>query len=58
MKAQFRRADRSGARYALVLGDEELEQGSVVLKPLRTDEPQTTVGRAELAGVLGSRLSN
>jgi histidyl-tRNA synthetase len=58
MKAQFRRADRSGARYALVLGDDELEQGSVVLKPLRTDEPQTTVGRDELAGVLDSRLSN
>ena len=58
MKAQFRRADRSGARYALVLGDDELEQGSVVLKPLRTDEPQSTVGRDELVGVLGSRLSN
>jgi histidyl-tRNA synthetase len=56
MKAQFRRADRSGARYALVLGDEELEQGSVVLKPLRSGEEQMAVGRDELVGVLGSRL--
>ena len=58
MKAQFRRADRIGARYALVLGDDELERGSVVLKSLRTDEPQTTVGRDQLVDVLGSRLSN
>ena len=53
MKAQFKRADRSGARYALVLGDSELEQGSVVLKPLRTDQQQTSVARERLMDVLG-----
>ena len=58
MKAQFRRADRSGARYALVLGDNELEQGKVVVKPLRSDEPQMAVGRDELVDVLVSRLVN
>ncbi len=57
MKAQFRRADRSGASYALVLGDEEIEQGTVVLKPLRSGEQQTTLGRDELIGVLGRRLA-
>jgi len=35
MKAQFRRADASGARYALVFGDTELAAGQVALKPLR-----------------------
>jgi len=35
MKAQFRRADASGARYALVFGDDELAAGQVALKPLR-----------------------
>lgn len=35
MKAQFRRADASQARYALVFGQEELEAGSVAVKPLR-----------------------
>ncbi|MSR00193.1 MAG: histidine--tRNA ligase [Gammaproteobacteria bacterium] len=34
-KAQFRRADRSGARLALVLGEDELNRGVVQLKPLR-----------------------
>jgi histidyl-tRNA synthetase len=35
MKAQFRRADVSGARYALVFGDDELARGEVAVKPLR-----------------------
>ena len=32
---QFKRADRSGAPWAAVLGEGELDQGSVLLKPLR-----------------------
>ena len=35
MKSQFRRADASGARFALVFGAEELAQGMVAVKPLR-----------------------
>jgi len=35
MKAQFRKADASGARYALVFGADELTQGMVTVKPLR-----------------------
>ncbi len=35
-KAQFRRADRSGARLALILGDDELQRGVAGLKPLRS----------------------
>ncbi|CAN5701797.1 histidine--tRNA ligase [soil metagenome] len=35
MKSQFKKADASGARYALIFGDDELAQGSVALKPLR-----------------------
>jgi len=40
-KAQFRRADRSGAPLAIVLGEDELARGVVQLKPLRegTGEP-------------------
>jgi histidyl-tRNA synthetase len=34
-KAQFRRADRSGATLALVLGEDELARGVAQLKPLR-----------------------
>jgi histidyl-tRNA synthetase len=35
MKSQFKRADASGARFALVFGADELAQGQVALKPLR-----------------------
>ncbi|MBI3367339.1 MAG: histidine--tRNA ligase [Burkholderiales bacterium] len=35
MKAQFKKADASGARYALVFGADELSQGMVAIKPLR-----------------------
>ena len=35
MKAQFKRADVSGARYALVFGEDELARGEVAIKPLR-----------------------
>jgi histidyl-tRNA synthetase len=37
-KTQFRRADESGARLALIVGDDELERGVVALKPLRGAE--------------------
>jgi len=35
MKAQFKRAGASGARYALIFGDDELARGEVALKDLR-----------------------
>ena len=35
MKSQFKKADASGARHALVFGASELAQGMVAVKPLR-----------------------
>jgi histidyl-tRNA synthetase len=35
MKSQFKRADASGARYALIFGADEIAQGKVAVKPLR-----------------------
>ena len=35
MKSQFKKADASGARHALVFGSNELAQGMVAVKPLR-----------------------
>ncbi len=37
MKSQFKKADASGAAYALVFGPDELAQGQVAVKPLRQD---------------------
>ncbi len=48
-KAQFRRADRSGACLALILGDAELERGVVAVKPLRREAGQSECPLAELA---------
>ena len=47
-KAQFRRADRSGACLALILGDAELERGVVAVKPLRREAGQSECSLAEL----------
>jgi histidyl-tRNA synthetase len=41
-KTQFRRADESGARLALIVGDDELARGVVALKPLRGAESTQT----------------
>ena len=41
LKSQLRRADRSGARLALILGDDELENNGLSIKPLRENSPQT-----------------
>lgn len=35
MKSQFKKADASGARYALIFGPDELARGEVACKPLR-----------------------
>jgi len=45
-KSQFKRADKSGADYALILGEDEIAAGSASIKPLRTEGPQITVSQA------------
>lgn len=50
MKAQFKRADASGAQYALIFGDDELARGEVALKSLRnTAVPQRSLPLAHAA---------
>lgn len=50
MKAQFKRADASGARYALIFGDDEIARGEVSLKDLRqADTPQRSLPLAGTA---------
>lgn len=48
-KAQFKRADKSGAAIALILGEDELAAGRVGLKNLRSREDQETVDVDQLA---------
>ena len=48
MKAQFKAADRSGARVALLIGSKELEENSVTIRLLREEGEQRTVLVADL----------
>lgn len=54
-KKQFARADKWGARVALVLGEDEVKAGQVVIKDLRRGEQQT-LAQAEAAAVLRTLL--
>ena len=49
---QFKRADRSGARWALVLGDQEAERGVVRLKPLHQQGVESTVAIEPIAAIV------
>ena len=53
LKSQLRRADRSGARLALILGEDELANQQLSVKPLRDDRPQT---RCNLESVVAELL--
>lgn len=55
-KTQFRRADRSAAPLAVILGDDELARGVAGMKPLRQETGQTECPIAELAKGIESTL--
>jgi len=57
-KTQFRRADRSGAKLALILGDEELARGVAAVKPLRHEGGQIDCPLEQLSERIASLLSN
>ena len=54
-KSQFKRADKSGAKWALIFGHDEVASGSVTIKPMRSDGEQETLTVSELNEFL-SRL--
>ena len=47
-RKQLKRADRSGAKLALIMGEEECASGTIAIKPLRSDEPQRSCNQNEL----------
>ncbi|QGY30171.1 histidine--tRNA ligase [Pantoea cypripedii] len=54
-KKQFARADKWGARIALVLGEDEVKTGQVVIKDLRTGDQQT-LAQSEASATLRTLL--
>lgn len=55
-KSQMKKADKSGAQYALILGEHEIKTHSVSLKNLRENIPQQTLYQDELAEYLGLKI--
>ncbi|NMH58997.1 histidine--tRNA ligase [Alteromonas ponticola] len=56
MKKQLKRADKSGAKVALIVGSDEVANRTVTLKPLRLDQPQQTVAFDKLAATLAALI--
>ncbi len=52
MKAQMKVADRSGAAVAVIIGSNELAEGAVTVRPLRTDDGQQIIARSTLIDYL------
>ena len=48
MKSQFKKADKSNAKFALILGEQELQSSTITIKSLRENIPQTVVSQTEL----------
>ena len=56
LKTQLKRADGSGATYAVIFGEDEVHCQEASIKPLRTSEDQSSVALDELADVLAKQL--
>ena len=56
LKSQFKKADKSGARLALILGEDELNTNTVTVKFLREEQPQITINRSEIGDFIEKQL--
>ena len=55
-KKQFKRADKSGAKVALIIGEDELANQQVTVKYLREDIQQQCIAQSELVALLNTVL--
>lgn len=51
-KSQFKKADKSGAEYAIILGVDEVSRGEVGIKSLRSEQGQQTLSQAQTIAFL------
>ena len=56
-KAQLKRADRSGAQLALILGDDEIQEHTINVKHLRTGADQDKIPQSQIASYLRTALT-
>jgi histidyl-tRNA synthetase len=55
-KKQMKRADKSGAQFALIIGENEMANNQVAIKPLRTNDEQQLVTRSELVAKIAELI--
>jgi histidyl-tRNA synthetase len=55
-KKQMKRADKSGAQFALIIGENEMANSQVAIKPLRTNDEQQLVTRSELVAKIAELI--
>jgi histidyl-tRNA synthetase len=58
MRSMMKKADKSGAQLALLVGDDELQDGTVVIKSLRDDSPQQKVPHTAVVETIARRLQH
>lgn len=56
-KSQIKKADKSGAAIALILGEDEAASGTIGVKYLREDAEQQTVSQADLPELLNKKFN-
>jgi len=57
-KSQLKRADKSGAGYALIMGEDEVAREQIGLKPLRSKEDQVSIALQDVVTLLAEKLNN
>jgi histidyl-tRNA synthetase len=57
-KSQFKKADKSGAEFAVVIGDDEAARGEVAVKFLRIEKAQLTLSQIEAIAFLQEHLNS
>ncbi len=54
-KTQFKKADKSGAKFALIVGEDEVKQQQITIKYLRESYPQQSLSYAEIIALLKNK---
>ncbi|QIR13898.1 histidine--tRNA ligase [Shewanella aestuarii] len=55
-KKQMKRADKSGAEFAIIIGENEIANNQVAIKPLRNNKEQQLVTRSELVAKIAELI--
>src|SRR5690554_7825198 len=57
IKSQMKKADKSGARWALIIAEDEHAAGEITIKPLRGEGEQQRISQASLADTLATLIN-